>query len=139
MTSVECNWIHTSEIPVRWGDMDAMGHVNNTVYFRYMEQVRVDAFEAVPFHVDQENGGPIIVQTSCTFKMPLKHPDTVLVRLGISRIGRSSVETSYQICSMSKNGAVVAEGAATVVWIDMASERPMPVPESIRQYFEHRR
>ena len=37
--------VHTERIPVRWGDMDAMGHVNNTVYFRYMEQTRICWFE----------------------------------------------------------------------------------------------
>ena len=34
-------------MPIRWGDMDAFGHVNNTVYFRYMEQVRISWFEQI--------------------------------------------------------------------------------------------
>jgi len=39
-------------IPIRWGDMDAMGHVNNTVYFRYLETIRIDWFDKIGFNLN---------------------------------------------------------------------------------------
>ena len=68
------------EIPIRWGDMDAMGHVNNTVYFRYMEQARISWFEALGLQPDPLGEGPVIVNAACTFARQLEYPGTVLVR-----------------------------------------------------------
>ncbi|MDP2194899.1 MAG: acyl-CoA thioesterase, partial [Rhodocyclaceae bacterium] len=66
------HFVHTLRIPVRWGDMDALGHVNNTVYFRYTEQARIDWLESLGFAVmvDVEEG-PVIINASCTFFKPI--------------------------------------------------------------------
>ena len=54
-------------LPIRWGDMDAMGHVNNTVYFRYMETVRIEWMRAVGCNPDPQGQGPVIVNAFCNF------------------------------------------------------------------------
>ena len=73
---------HVARIPIRWGDMDAMGHVNNTVYFRYMEQARIGWFEAL-FPGDEvwRSTGIVIVNASCNYKRPITYPGTVEVRV----------------------------------------------------------
>ena len=74
--------VHTSHMPIRWGDMDALGHVNNTVYFRYMEQARIEWFYAFARKIGSApyaENGPVIVNASCTFLEPLVYPGEVEV------------------------------------------------------------
>ena len=73
--------VHVSRIPIRWGDMDAYGHVNNAVYFRYMEQARIDLLEALGVPIDTRVQGPVIVNAACTFLAPLNYPGEVEVRV----------------------------------------------------------
>ena len=122
--------VHTSIQPIRWGDMDALGHVNNTVYFRYMEQARIEwLFAQAASHDAYATGsGPVIVDASCTFLEPLVYPGEVEVRMYLGQPGRSSVGSYYEIF---KDARRCAEGAAKIVWIDLASGRPTPLPEAI--------
>ncbi len=122
--------VHTSIQPIRWGDMDAMGHVNNTVYFRYMEQARIEWLYDVSAARGYEAGGtgPVIVNASCTFELPLVYPGSVEVRMSLGGLGRSSVGSFYELF---KDGRRHAEGAAKIVWIDLSSGRPTSLPEAI--------
>jgi acyl-CoA thioester hydrolase len=121
---------HTERIAVRWGDMDAMGHVNNTVYFRYMEQARIGWFEnLVPREAAWKATGIVIANASCNFKRPLNYPGTVEVRVLVGAPGGSSVPTFYELMM---NDELYADGAATVVFIDMQAQRPVRIPERIR-------
>ena len=61
-------------IPIRWGDMDAMGHVNNTIYFRYLEIVRIEWLHQVVGAPDPAGEGPVIVNTFCNFLRQLEVP-----------------------------------------------------------------
>jgi acyl-CoA thioester hydrolase len=121
----------TSRQPIRWGDMDALGHVNSTVYFRYMEQARIEwLYAQFPDRstYGENGGGPVIVNASCTFIEPLVYPGDVEVRMAIGEPGRSSIGSHYELW---KDGRKHAEGAAKIVWIDLATGRPVPVPEAI--------
>jgi acyl-CoA thioester hydrolase len=122
--------VHTSVQPIRWGDMDALGHVNNTVYFRYMEQARIEwLFEVAAAGGYAAHGtGPVIVDAHCTFELPLVYPGDVEVRMYLGEPGRTSVGSFYEI---HKDARRYAEGAAKIVWIDVATGRPTPLPESI--------
>jgi acyl-CoA thioester hydrolase len=122
--------VHTSIQPIRWGDMDALGHVNNTVYFRYMEQARIEWLFAQARSHDPyaTSSGPVIVNASCTFEQPLVYPGDVEVRMYLAAPGKSSVGSFYDIL---KDGRRYAEGAAKIVWIDLATGRSTPLPEAI--------
>lgn len=121
--------VHTSRQPIRWGDMDALGHVNSTVYFRYMEQARIEwLFELYPERSAYGATGPVIVNSSCTFLEPLVYPGEVEVRMYLGEAGRSSVGSSYEL---RRDGRTVAEGAAKIVWIDLATGRSAPLPAII--------
>ncbi len=69
------------EIPVAWGEMDAFQHLNNIVYFRYLESARIAYFEKLNVLdlMTRTGIGPILAATSCKFRMPLTYPDKVLV------------------------------------------------------------
>jgi len=117
-------------IPIRWGDMDAMGHVNNTVYFRYMEQVRVSWFGRLFGELSSTTAeGMVIVNASCNFLLPLTYPGTVEVTMYLGAARRSSVESSYEL---KKDGVLYADGAAKIIWIDMQHRKSRPLPDAIR-------
>jgi acyl-CoA thioester hydrolase len=122
--------VHVERIAIRWGDMDAMGHVNNTVYFRYMEQARIGWFEAlVPRDEAWKSTGIVIANASCNFKRPINYPGTVEVRLLVGPPGGSSVPTFYELL-VEKD--LYADGTATIVFIDMQAQKPVRIPERIR-------
>jgi acyl-CoA thioester hydrolase len=122
--------VHTSRQLMRWGDMDMLGHVNNTVYFRYMEQARVEWLERAPIIGGYLADGTasVIVNASCTFEVPLVYPGEVEVRMYLGGLGRTSVGSYYELFT---DGRRHAEGAAKIVWIELATGRPTPLPESI--------
>jgi acyl-CoA thioester hydrolase len=123
--------VHVERIPIRWGDMDAMGHVNNTVYFRYMEQARIGWFDAlVPEDEAWQSTGIVIVNASCNFKRPINYPGTVEVRVFAGAPGGSSVPTFYDLLI---NEQPHADGAAVVVFIDMRTQKPIRIPADIRE------
>lgn len=122
--------VHVERIPIRWGDMDAMGHVNNTVYFRYMEQARIGWFDAlVPQAEAWQSTGIVIANASCSFKKPINYPGVVEVRVTIGAPGGSSVPTFYEL---RVGEQLYADGEATVVFIDLAKQKPVRIPEAIR-------
>ena len=123
--------VHTSRIPIRWGDMDSLGHVNNTVYFRYMEQARIEWVSALAPAAGAAHLLPIvIVNASCTFLRPLVYPGEVEVRLLLSEPGRTSIGSFYELLCA---GTLYAEGAAKIVWIEPGTGRPAPLPAFVHQ------
>jgi acyl-CoA thioester hydrolase len=121
--------VHTTQFAIRWGDMDALGHVNNTAYFRYMEEARVGWLQVQTGGSGFDSGhGTVIVNASCNFLTPLVYPADVEVRMYLGPPGRSSVGSYYDILS---GGAKCADGAAKIVWIELATGRPSPLPERI--------
>ena len=128
--------LHVSRMPVRWGDMDAYGHVNNTVYFRYFEQTRVEWIEAFGGKVrPEEPVGPVIVNASCTFLRSVNYPSTVVIKMYGGEPGRSSVMTWYELFVEGEEG-LFAEGGAKTVWIDMVTNKSVPLPDSVRALFD---
>ena len=122
--------VHSTMVPIRWGDMDAQGHVNNTVYFRYMEQARIEWLQQVAARAGLGPGpGSVIVNASCTFLLPMEYPGTVEVRMFLGPPGRSSIETLYEIWVGETK---YAEGAAKIVWVDPATLRSTPLPDVVR-------
>ena len=123
--------VHVERIAIRWGDMDAMGHVNNTVYFRYMEQARIGWFDAlVPQDEAWKRTAIVVANASCNFRRPINYPGTVEVRVLIGVPGGSSVPTFYQLIVDEE---LYADGEATVVFIDMAQQKPIRIPQKIRE------
>jgi acyl-CoA thioester hydrolase len=128
--TTERKLVQTSRMPMRWGDMDALGHVNNTVYFRYMEQVRIEWLHAYAAALGGawEGQGPVIINASCTFLEPLIYPGEVEVAMFLGKTGRTSVESYYEI---SMQGKKYAEGESKMVWIDMTTMKSVPLPAGL--------
>jgi acyl-CoA thioester hydrolase len=126
-------FVHEVVIPVRWGDMDAMGHVNNTLYFRYMEVVRLDWIFKVGGSTDLSGQGPVIVNAFCNFLRQLTFPGDARVTMYVAEPGRSSFETYHTIERTDEPGVIYAEGGARTVWTDYAAKKSAPLPDWFRQ------
>jgi acyl-CoA thioester hydrolase len=124
---------HVERIAIRWGDMDAMGHVNNTVYFRYMEQARISWFSSlVPENEAWKSTGIVIVNASCNYKRPISYPGTVEVKVHVGSPGGSSVPTFYEL-RVDADPVAYADGAAVVVFVNMKTQKPARIPDGIRE------
>jgi acyl-CoA thioester hydrolase len=129
MTSKPRLLVHTSRQAIRWADMDMLGHVNNTSYFRYFEQARIEWTYGLSTPGEAFKGiGPVIVNASCTFLQPLVYPGEIEVRMYLGEPGRSSVGSFYEL---TMNERKYADGAAKMVWIDLASGRSVPLPDVV--------
>ena len=125
--------VHTTRMAIRWGDMDAMGHVNNTVYFRYIEQARIDWLSTIDCAPDPTGEGPVIINAHCTFLKQLKYPGDIEVRTLVGAMGRTSFETFHEIRRVDEPDILAAEGGAKVVWVDFLKGKSAPLSEQVRR------
>ena len=123
-------------IPIRWGDMDAMGHVNNTLYFRYMEIVRIEWLHKIGGKPDPAGEGPVIVNAFCNFIKQLEYPGDVLARHYIGDLGRSSFNTYITLERTDAPGVIYATGGAKTVWVNFPKQKSVPLPQDVRQLLE---
>lgn len=124
--------VHRIQVPLRWGDMDANGHANNTLYFRFFEEARIQWLQSQNFSADGSGQGPTIITTGATFLKELRYPATLEVKTYTGTAGRSSLETFHAIVDSDTN-TVHCEGYAKIVWFDHDTQSPIPLPEPLRQ------
>jgi acyl-CoA thioester hydrolase len=124
---------HQMVIPIRWGDMDAMGHVNNSIYFRYLEVVRLDWLYKVGGPPDPNGFGPVIVNAFCNFIRQLEFPGDLLAKHYVANPGRSSFDTFITLERTDNPGVIHAEGGSKTVWTDFKAQKSAPMPEWLRE------
>jgi acyl-CoA thioester hydrolase len=123
-------------IPIRWGDMDAMGHVNNTIYFRYLEVIRIEWFRTLGSLPGPRDVGPVIVNAFCNFHKQLEYPGDVLARHYVCNPGRTSFDTYITLERTDLPGVIHAAGGAKTVWVDFPKQKSVPLPDTIRALVE---
>ena len=124
--------IYQMTIPIRWGDMDAMGHLNNTSYFLYMETCRIDWMREAGCLPDSHGEGPVIVNAFCNFYRQLEYPGDVLLKMYASDPARTTFETWVTMERASEPGVVYAAGGATTIWVDFPKQKAMTLPDRVR-------
>ena len=122
------------QVPVRWGDLDAFGHVNNTVFFRFFESARIEYLRAIAF---VEGGGsagvgPILASTHCRFRRPLGFPDTTRVGARTEDLAEDRFTMEYRILSTA-TGEVAGEGGGVVVSYDYRAGAKAAIPAAVRE------
>lgn len=129
--------VYRKVIPLRWGDLDAMNHLNNTLYFRLMEEARICWFHEHDMMPDGQGDGPadgpILAFASCDFIKPMTYPCDALVTQTVTRIGRSSMDLDLTIESSKPEPVLYAKGKNVLVWMDYAAGRSAPWPEHLLQ------
>jgi acyl-CoA thioester hydrolase len=122
------------EQAVVWGEMDSYRHVNNTVYFRYFENARLEYFRRLDWETfEKENGvGPILAATSARFRKALSYPDTIWVGAKIVSILDDRFILQHCIVSQKLN-AVATEGDGTIVTFHYERGEKVPIPDELRR------
>jgi acyl-CoA thioester hydrolase len=120
-------------LPVQWGDQDAFGHVNNTVYLRWFETARIAYSDrAGLLQIDQSQSlAPILAAVSCNYRRQIRFPDTVWIGARVSKLGRTSLTMQHRVIS-ERQGLIAAEGDCVVVTFDYRQQRPVAVPQELR-------
>lgn len=128
--------LFTCPIKVRWGDMDAMGHVNNTCYFRYCEQARMEWFAGVDLAGSEAAGSQIvIINAFCEFLVPVVYPSSLIVEMYADAPGNSSFMSHYIIREDTAKGTVYCNGKAKIVWVNEAGTKSVAMPDTVRSLF----
>ncbi|VAW75377.1 hypothetical protein MNBD_GAMMA15-499 [hydrothermal vent metagenome] len=118
--------LHRASYVMRWGDMDAFGHLNNAMYFTYFEQIRVDWLASLG-----EEHELVLANVSCTFLQALKFPATVELELYGGPPREHSMDSYYLLRSADDDSELCAIGHGTIVWYDQQSQRAIPVPSVV--------
>lgn len=114
---------------VAWGDMDAFGHVNNTVYYRYIESSRLKYFDALD--IFNEDIYTVVASNQCQYLKPVVYPDTLKVGARVEELRNSAMRMSYVLWSETQE-TVVALGEAVIVCVDKINMQKKSIPENIR-------
>ena len=130
--------MHVSiSLPVQWGDQDAYGHVNNVVFFRWLESGRLAFLEHMGIRMEAKRPhvGPILAFASANYRRQLTFPNTVEVRTRVGRLGRTSVTLEQEIRSQ-QTGEVVADGSSVIVLFDFDRSVAVELPTELRAALE---
>ncbi|HAS6239917.1 TPA: acyl-CoA thioesterase [Vibrio vulnificus] len=122
-----------TEINVAWGEMDALQHINNVVYFRYFETARIEYFNKINLmdEIKHNQIGPVLSETQCRYRIPVTFPDTLLIGSRVSEVGEDRFTMEYQVVS-KKMGKVTTTGSATVVMFDFKNQCKTQLPAVLR-------
>lgn len=118
-------------VDLRWRDLDAFNHVNNSNFLTYLEEARIRWFASWKGEWVTDATAPLLAAVQLNYRQPIPYPADVAVELFAERVGSSSVTVGHRI--VSGDGATLyADGHVVMVWIDRASGRPVPLPEVVR-------
>ena len=121
--------------PLRWGEMDALGHINNAVYLRYFEESRVAWSASLGIHLDGKGEGMILLKASVTYKKQVTYPANIDVALFAGAIGRSSF-TVVNTLTVEGDDTPSAIGEFVIVWFDYVAGKSLPIPATLRAVLE---
>ena len=134
---------HTVTLPIRWGDMDSYGHLNNVNYFRLLEEVRIQWLQEIGFPVDRQeaSNGPVVISVGCEFLKPVVYPASVEIHTTVEKIGRSSIDIVHELYIVTDSNAgeapLCGRGKVRIVWIDFATEQSTPLPDELRSRLQN--
>ncbi len=122
------------ETPVAWGDMDALQHVNNTVYFRYFESARMAYFDRLDLwaYMRDTGTGPILANARCRFRLPITYPDTVFLATRVARVEADRFLMEYAVLS-HRHGKIAAEGDGMIVAYDYRALKKTALPDDLKE------
>lgn len=123
---------HFQAIPTRWMDNDIYGHVNNVINYSFFDTA-VNQFLIEKGVLDIHEGEVVgfVVETSCSYFLPLAFPDAVTVGVRVARLGNSSVRYEVGLIRNDEE-RIAAAGHFVHVYVDRRSGRPVPVPDDAR-------
>ena len=123
--------VHTANIDVRWGDLDAYGHVNNTSYFLYVQEARFDFLYQYGIPVGLNDTFPVLASTSCKFLLPIFYPEKLLINTFITELSGKKFVLEHNIHSAGNTDILYAKINALNVWYDFKRKKSVLVPDYV--------
>lgn len=117
-------------IDLRWRDLDAFNHVNNANFMTYVEEARIRWFESAGNDWLSNGRIPLLAAVQMNYRLPIPYPARVFVELLTERVGNSSLTLGHRV--VGEDDRLYADGHSVLVWIEMASGRPVPLPDAVR-------
>lgn len=126
--------VFRTPVSLRWSDLDAFNHVNNSRYLTFLEQARIEWFETLDEPWMDDQSAPVVASATLNFKRPIAYPAQVAVELFTDKLGTSSVVIGHRI--VAADGTVHCDGQVVAVWVDRQTGKPTPLPPGVRRASE---
>jgi len=128
--------LETLTIPVMWGDLDALGHVNNTRFLGYIEELRIVWFNSLGGGWMTDRLSPIVANINCNFRRPIHWPATISVDLCASWAGGKSITLSHEIRDADDPATLYADATVVLVWVDQRTGQTTSLPTAVVRQLE---
>jgi acyl-CoA thioester hydrolase len=120
-------------IAVRWGDMDALGHVNNAVYMTYLESARIAFFERWGWRFPGERPGtPVVVSQTFNYRQEVTYPAVLEIGVRCTGVRRRSFVLAYAVFQQGSD-LLFGDGSTALAWVDTTAGRAVAVPDDVRR------
>lgn len=119
-------------ISVRWRDLDAFNHVNNSKFLSYLEEARLRWMITMPGMGLEDHIAPVVAASNLNYRRPIGWPGEVVVELFVERIGNTSLTIGHRIVDATDSGVVYCDGHVVMVWIDREAGSAAPLPGFVR-------
>jgi acyl-CoA thioester hydrolase len=124
--------LFTAVIAVRWRDLDAFNHVNNSNFLTYLEEARLQWLKDVPGPWFDAHSMPLLAAAELNYRAPIEWPAAIGVELSCERLGNSSITIGHRIVDAKDPRKLYCDGRTVLVWADPATGKPVPLPQAIR-------
>jgi YbgC/YbaW family acyl-CoA thioester hydrolase len=119
-------------LSVRWRDLDAFNHVNNSKFLSYLEEARLRWMVTLPGEWIDENVAPVVAAAHVNYRRPIAWPNEIVVELFVERLGTTSLTIGHRILDRDDDAVLYADGNVVMVWIDKQRGQPAALPEAVR-------
>ena len=123
--------LFVATISVRWRDLDAFNHVNNSNYLTYLEEARLQWLQNVP-DCFSEDAMPVLAASELQYRRPVGWPSTLRVELRCTRLGNSSITMAHRIIDANDASCLYSDGHVVMVWMNPATGKSAALPASVR-------
>lgn len=125
--------LHTASISVRWRDLDAFNHVNNSSFLTFLEEARLQWLQQLPGMWMTAHAAPVMAASDLNYRRPIEWPAQVVVELFCTRLGNSSMTIGHRIVDANDDSLLYCDGNVVMVWMDPASGKSVPLPHTVRE------
>ena len=119
-------------ITVRWRDLDAYNHVNNSTFLTYLEETRLAWLTGIEGEWKTVEASPVLAASQVNFREQIEWPATILVELRCAKLGNTSMSIDHRITS-ADGSRLHSDGNVVMVWVNPASGKPIPLPAAVRE------
>ena len=124
--------LYTAAVSVRWRDLDAFNHVNNSTYLTYLEEARVQWLQRLPGSWSDEHAMPVMAASTLNYRLPIEWPGEVHIELYCARLGNSSMTVAHRIVDATDSSKLYCDGHVVMVWMDPATGKSVALPQALR-------